>query len=108
MPAPVVLDPQEPVPIAKFVITFPAPLPILNEFTVMSLLVVKAEPVIETEPVKVCVLVRLFPKMLEPEEYTIEELTVETTKVWAVIVDVTVKEPVMDWSALKLLEPVVA
>jgi hypothetical protein len=56
----------------------------------------------------VCVLLRLFPKILLPLEYTTEEDTVLTIKVWAVIVDVTVKDPVMLWSALKLLEPVVA
>jgi hypothetical protein len=59
----------------------PPPSPTLTPLTVISLLVVKAEPVIETEPVKVCVLVRAFPKILDPEEYTMEELIVLTTKV---------------------------
>ena len=83
------------------------------------MLVVKADPVIETDPVNCCVLVKLFPKIFEPEEYTIEEVIVWTTNVWAVIVPVnsafepvmfcvTFNEPVMAWLPLKLFEPVVA
>ena len=47
------------------------------------------DPVMLTDPVKVCVLVRLFPNTLEPELYTTEELTVCTTRVCAVIVPFT-------------------
>ncbi len=40
-----------------------------------------AEPVMFREPVKVCVSVNALPKMLEPELYTMEEVTVCTIKV---------------------------
>jgi hypothetical protein len=105
---PVVLLHKAFVPTLVLLDMFPPPSPISTPFTVISLLVVKAEPVIETEPVKVCVLVRAFPKILEPLEYTTDELTVLTTSVCAVNVDDTVKDPVIDWSALKLFDPVVA
>jgi hypothetical protein len=51
--APVVLLHKASVPILVLVDMFPPPSPMLIPFTVISLLVVKAEPVIETEPVKV-------------------------------------------------------
>ena len=60
-----------------------------------------------TDPVKICWLVKLLPKILLPELYSTEELIVLTTKVCATRLEVTVKDPVIDWSALKLLEPVV-
>jgi hypothetical protein len=50
----------------------------------------------------------VFPKILEPLEYVMEDDMVLTNKVCAVIVELTVKDPVIDWLALKLFEPVVA
>ena len=44
-----------------------------------------------TEPVKICVLLVELPKVLEPEEYTTEELIVVTANVCAVKVPVTIK-----------------
>ena len=67
-PAPVVFTDKAPAPTLVLLARFPPPSPILTPLTVISLLVVKADPVIETEPVKVCVLDKSFPKMLDPEE----------------------------------------
>ena len=51
------------------------------------------EPVTNTLPVNVCVLFNKFPNIFEPELYMIEEVTVCTLIVCAIIVPVVVKLP---------------
>ena len=66
------------------------------------------DPVIKTEPVNVCLLFKSQPKLLDPLEYIMLEVTCCTFKVCAIIWPVTVKLPVMLCVSLKLLDPVVA
>jgi hypothetical protein len=54
------------------------------------------------------VLPKVFPNILEPEEYTILEVTCCTFKVCAITCPVTVKDPVTAWLPLNWFEPVVA
>ena len=66
-------------PVISFAVT--VPLKVEGPFTV-------SDPVIETDPVSICLSVRLLPNILEPLEYIIEELIVCTTRVCAVNVPV--------------------
>ena len=72
------------------------------------------DPVINTLPVNVWELPNKFPKIFDPLEYTILEVTVCTFIVCAIIVPVVVKlpdcntEPEIVWVPIKVFEPVVA
>ena len=72
------------------------------------------EPDIETLPVKLWVFETIVPNLVDPVTKSTDDVIVCTTSVWAVIVSVTVKlpviltEPVIFWLPIKEFELVVA
>jgi hypothetical protein len=54
------------------------------------------------------VLLSWLPNIVDPVTYSVLEVIICTLSVWAVIVFVTVNEPVIVWLPLNLFEPVVA